>query len=271
MRFLISIIAVSFLILTVSMAATGQKIVNLTQQESPIFVPEVTIPPEALATGLGGNVDVLLRVGPTGKVSDVISVSGPGPVCPSVTRIDVLAIRAEAERVARETTFTPALSDDGQAIEMTTSLTITFDTPRKNNEPANNESFNAASKKEVINREDRFTIEKPPQRMGADGSDKPAAVLGDSRIDGNVVNGRAIFLAKPPYPSAARAVRASGTVIIQVLILEDGTIFSASPISGHPLLRAASKAAACESTFRPVTLSGQPVKITGLITYNFNL
>ncbi|HNU08779.1 MAG TPA: TonB family protein [Pyrinomonadaceae bacterium] len=88
-------------------------------------------------------------------------------------------------------------------------------------------------------------------------------------ISGGVVNGKATNLVKPPYPAAARAVRASGAVNVQVTIDENGSVISASAVSGHPLLRAAAVQAARSSRFSPTLLSGQPVKVTGVIVYNF--
>ncbi|HEY8560065.1 MAG TPA: TonB family protein [Pyrinomonadaceae bacterium] len=88
-------------------------------------------------------------------------------------------------------------------------------------------------------------------------------------ISGGVVNGKATNLVKPPYPAAARAVRAAGAVNVQVTIDENGNVISASAVSGHPLLRAAAVSAARSSKFSPTMLSGQAVKVTGVIVYNF--
>lgn len=88
-------------------------------------------------------------------------------------------------------------------------------------------------------------------------------------ISGGVVNGKAINLVKPPYPAAARAVRASGAVNVQVTIDEKGSVISAVAVSGHPLLRAAAVEAARASTFSPTLLMGVPVKVEGVLVYNF--
>ena len=88
-------------------------------------------------------------------------------------------------------------------------------------------------------------------------------------ISGGVLNGKAISLPKPSYPPAARAVRASGSVSVQVLIDENGHVVSASAVSGHPLLQQAAVSAARGARFSPTLLSGQPVKVSGVITYNF--
>jgi TonB family protein len=88
-------------------------------------------------------------------------------------------------------------------------------------------------------------------------------------VSGGVVNSKATNLVKPAYPAAARAVRAGGAVNVQVTISETGSVISASAVSGHPLLRGAAEAAARASRFSPTLLSGQPVKVTGVIVYNF--
>lgn len=84
-----------------------------------------------------------------------------------------------------------------------------------------------------------------------------------------VVNGRATSLPKPPYPPAAIAVQAQGEVKVQVTIDETGRVVSASAISGHPLLRREAERAALNARFLPTTLSKIPVKVTGMIVYNF--
>jgi TonB family protein len=88
-------------------------------------------------------------------------------------------------------------------------------------------------------------------------------------ISGGVVNGKAINLVKPPYPPAARAVRAAGAVDVQVVIDEQGNVTSATATSGNPLLRPAAVQAARQSKFSPTMLSGQAVKVSGIIRYNF--
>ncbi|HEX3100830.1 MAG TPA: TonB family protein, partial [Pyrinomonadaceae bacterium] len=88
-------------------------------------------------------------------------------------------------------------------------------------------------------------------------------------VSGGVLNGKAISLPKPAYPPAAKAVRAGGSVSVQVLIDEEGRVVSASAVSGHPLLQQAAVAAARGARFSPTLLSGQAVKVSGVITYNF--
>lgn len=91
----------------------------------------------------------------------------------------------------------------------------------------------------------------------------------EGTIEGGVLNGKALVLPKPDYPAIARAARASGTVVVQVLIDEEGNVIAAHAVSGHPLLQAVCVAAAREAKFSPTLLSGEPVKVTGVIEYNF--
>ncbi|MBA3786491.1 MAG: TonB family protein, partial [Acidobacteria bacterium] len=95
------------------------------------------------------------------------------------------------------------------------------------------------------------------------------APLLPKKVSGGVINGKATNLPKPAYPAAARAVRASGAVNVQVTIDESGKVVSVSAVSGHPLLRAAAEQAARKAGFVPTLLSGQPVKVTGVVVYNF--
>lgn len=88
-------------------------------------------------------------------------------------------------------------------------------------------------------------------------------------INGGVVNGKATNLAKPPYPAEARASRASGAVTVQITINEEGRVIFACAINGNKLLWEASEFAAYQSTFQPTWLEGQPVKVTGVLVYNF--
>ncbi len=98
---------------------------------------------------------------------------------------------------------------------------------------------------------------------------KPTPKPVPKTVSGGVLNGKATSLPKPAYPAAAKAVRAGGAVSVQVLISETGSVISASAVSGHPLLRAAAEGAARGARFSPTMLSGQAVKVSGVITYNF--
>ena len=88
-------------------------------------------------------------------------------------------------------------------------------------------------------------------------------------ISAGVVNGRAIDLVRPEFPPSARAVNVYGQVSVEVLIDENGDVISAKATRGHPLLRFSSEKAAAQSKFKPITLSGTSVRVSGNIVYNF--
>ena len=85
-----------------------------------------------------------------------------------------------------------------------------------------------------------------------------------------VINGKAKFLPKPVYSSAAIAISAKGDVRVQVTIDEDGNVISAKALNGHPLLRDSAERAARNAKFSPTFLGKQPVKVTGIILYKFS-
>lgn len=117
--------------------------------------------------------------------------------------------------------------------------------------------------------EEYQTTEPPRSGVKPDGDSGQQNEIDPSSINGGVLNGKATNLVKPPYPAAARAVNARGVVNVQVTIDEQGNVISASAVSGHPLLRSAAVQAARASKFLPTLLSGQPVKVTGVIVYSF--
>ena len=86
-----------------------------------------------------------------------------------------------------------------------------------------------------------------------------------------VLNGDALVLPKPAYPAIARQMGVQGKVNVQVLIDEKGNVISATAVSGSPYLIHVAKQAAFQARFSPTYLGDQPVKVSGVITYNFVL
>src|SRR6187401_1749256 len=103
-------------------------------------------------------------------------------------------------------------------------------------------------------------------------------------INGGILNGKAVKLPKPAYPADAKAAKLEGTVRIKITIDEDGNVISAEssnepyevvqadgsrvkvdPEYVDPSLIEAARQAALEAQFSPTRLSGQPVKVTGVI------
>lgn len=99
----------------------------------------------------------------------------------------------------------------------------------------------------------------------------PPQHTGPVHLTSTVLTGKAISKPAPPYPVLAKAAGVQGSVTVQVLIDEQGRVLNAKATGGHPLLQLAAVQAAYKAVFTPTVLTGQPVKVTGVITYNFVL
>lgn len=189
-------------------------------------------PTDAPLSALRGKVSVWVDLDDAGSVIAVSAGTGPGQTCSTVTRPDVMAIREAARKAAFQTKFTPA-KRDGAAVSSRVIVQYDFNPPVRQSKG-----------------DDSYSIKT---------------------VAGEVLNKKASSLPAPPYPPAARAVGASGPVNVQILIDENGEVFSAAALSGHPLLRAVAMKAACQARFLPTKLSGVPVKVSGVVVYNFVL
>ncbi|HEY0099858.1 MAG TPA: energy transducer TonB [Pyrinomonadaceae bacterium] len=85
------------------------------------------------------------------------------------------------------------------------------------------------------------------------------------------LSGKAIKKVQPTYPAIAKAAGAQGSVTVQIVINEAGEVESAKANSGHPLLQQAAVDAAKEWRFTPTKLSGNAVKVSGMISFVFAL
>jgi len=121
----------------------------------------------------------------------------------------------------------------------------------------------AAAERQLFD-EIKSSVTRNVPTVTADTNPPPAA-----RVSGGVLNGRALSLKKPTYPAAARQSSASGTVEVRVVFDETGKVIWVRAMSGHPDLRQAAEDAAWQTTFPPTMLSGQAVKTSGILIYNF--
>ena len=115
------------------------------------------------------------------------------------------------------------------------------------------------------------TTASPSMRFDAEPPAAPAPRPILKPVSGGVLNGTAINLPSPSYPDTARRLRMTGVVVIQVVVDETGKVISAEALSGPSLLKDAALQAALKARFSPTKLSGQPVKVSGVINYKFGL
>jgi protein TonB len=106
----------------------------------------------------------------------------------------------------------------------------------------------------------------PSDKVGSQVPDKSqAGQKPKGPIAGGMLNSKAIYLPQPEAPSG----EASGVVLVQVLIDEQGSVVDARPVSGPQHLHAVAVNAARLARFTPTLLMGEPVKVSGTLSYNF--
>lgn len=102
----------------------------------------------------------------------------------------------------------------------------------------------------------------------ADGPKMKSVMPPEGAILGGVLNDMATSLPAPDA-AAAKEANASGTVTVEVLVNEKGAVVASSVVSGpQPLWRAAAEAAR-QARFDPPLHNGKPVKVAGVLTYEF--
>lgn len=88
-------------------------------------------------------------------------------------------------------------------------------------------------------------------------------------VAGGVLNGRVVSKPAPEYPLLAKEQRLGGVVVVEIVVDESGKVVEAGALCGHPVLARVSVEAARKARFTPTLLAGSPVKVSGVITYNF--
>lgn len=111
----------------------------------------------------------------------------------------------------------------------------------------------------------------PKPRPTPNPTPTPEVKKGPSKVSEGVLQGGAINKVTPVYPQIARTAHVYGTVQVVVTISEEGRVTEAYAANGHPLLKTAAIEAARRWTFKPTLLSNVPVKVQGVLTFNFTL
>lgn len=241
MKHLLSlVISLSIAISTFAQSAPPVKLIS-----SPKFV----MPPEAVAARIDGQMLVSFTVDENGNVTRAEVVAGPRWPCDTSPERELDLVRDAVRDNLLGSKFTPYIKDNKpQSIDLTVTFRLEKELERYRKQKAQEE---AAIRQQQAAIENSKPMPEP------------------KIVRGGVVNGRAISLPKPSYPAAARSERVSGVVTVEVLIDESGKVIEAGAISGHPVLQKASRKAACAARFSPTLIENQPVKVSGVITYNF--
>jgi Ca-activated chloride channel family protein len=194
-----------------------------------------------------------------------VTVSAPSVKTPAVASpaAEPPAPAAPGQRVAGNSLFGAAANNPVEAASTPTAQ------PKPAADPAPRTPAPAAvetrDEKASANRQ-AVSEARPAEASKPAGDEAPKAPL-----SAGVLNGKAIRLPVPAYPSAARNSGAQGRVVVEVTIDEQGKVIEARAVSGHTFLQQAAVQAARQARFTPALLSGQPVKVKGTINYVFTL
>lgn len=209
----------------------------LAQDRAPADQPQPTLlsaaklvyPKEAKDAGIGGRITVRVTVGESGEVLSVDNAESWVELCKGGKNDPRIAALRDAVVDSLKQAKFKAAVKNGKAVKTTVFLSSTFD-------PASEPSTSDAEKKV---------------------------------IEVGMVVSRALRLPRPEYPPSARPKRAGGPVPVRVVIDESGKVFTAEPVGGHPLLRAAAVDAACKAKFSPMEINGKPLWMSGVVVFNF--
>lgn len=194
---------------------------------------------EAVAAGIDGALLLAVSIDKTGVVKAARVIAGTAWPCSSSPKKQIESVRESVIDSIKLAKFAPAING-GKPTDVEVGITVSI-----------GEAY-----KDLIKRREMEARKK-------DGSNPPGI------IKGGVLSGKALSLPIPEYPYRARSSRASGPVTVGVTIDEEGKVVLAGAQDGHPYLQDAARDAACKAKFAPVFLSGQPVKVSGVITYAF--
>jgi TonB family protein len=145
-------------------------------------------------------------------------------------------------------------------------------TPKKTDENTGADNRKMASQEPKA-----LVISNPPPKTNDDAQKPnvsgPAAGPGkdSGMMDVGSLLAYATRQAPPVYPMAAKNMRATGIVRVEVTVDENGDVTDVQKTSGPTLLQGAAKEAIKKWRFKPFVRDGQPVRATGFVNFNFSL
>ena len=86
-------------------------------------------------------------------------------------------------------------------------------------------------------------------------------------ISAGILNTKATSVPDPIYPTSAHRPKAGGMITVMITVDYDGTVLGAAGSYGDPVFFRGASEAACRAKFPPITFSGIPFKVSGVINY----
>jgi protein TonB len=117
----------------------------------------------------------------------------------------------------------------------------------------------------------------PGGEVGGDPNGIPWGLGSDSRnsqpkyLTGEILKPERIVYVEPGYPRMARAARAEGRVILEIIVNTGGDVESVRILSSHPLFDGAAIDAVRQWRYAPALQNGTPVKVYMTVIVDFKL
>lgn len=222
-----------------SLFLCGQLSAQTTPRDTPPTIQGSVIydlPRSAVDALIDGKVEVGISVNEGGVPTYAVLMSGPMWPCGETPRKALNELSSTLVEMAMKLRFSPG-TREGMAVAANIVITLDLKNPKLALKP---EDIDPLTGKPKVN-----------------------------KVVGGVINGKARNLERPSYPSEARKNRVGGVVSVLALIDEKGDVIRAGAVDGPVSLQFAAREAACKSKYTPTLLAGKPVKVSGIITYNF--
>ena len=185
-----------------------------------------------------------------------------GPVSKDVVAMNTSAASQPAQNVPTPAVLNPVGTD---AAKPKPSETLMAANTKPVVEPPATQPTAEPQRTRVI--EDKPVVEPPKQQA----PQQTAEVTPTGPMDVGSLIAYATTRQAPIYPPAAKTMRATGIVKVEITVDETGEVAEVQKTTGPSLLQTAAKDAIRKWKFKPFVRDGQPVKAIGFVNFNFSL
>lgn len=203
---------------------------------------------------------------------DTVAMNTP-TVNPEMTASNNSPSAPVFKSVSSETKIVPNVSEtQNKSVVNSTAKNSVANNEVKKPEEGPKVSDEETPKTELKPTRTRVVENNAPNAQSTENQDAPnVAANNNSPLEVGSLLEFATKQAKPVYPAAARNIRQTGVVKVEVLIDETGEVSEVAKSSGPSMLQGAAKDAIRKWRFKPFMKNGQPIKAKGYVSFNFAL
>jgi TonB family protein len=225
---------------------------NLIHQVAPEY------PPIAKTAHISGTVLLHAVIGKDGTVEDLQYVSGPP-----------LLMKSAMDAV-RQWQYKPTFLN-GEPIGVDTTISVVF---TLGGDKSGSAQSSVTSSPLGPSQSSSHDVPKdPPSSQNTVTEDVQAgtSVAKPIRVDANVTPATLIYQVAPVYPKEAKKQHIQGTVLLDAIIMKDGTIRTLEYLSGPPELMDSAINAVKQWRYKTTMVNGEPVEVDTKISVVFTL